>query len=95
VTPLKYVFRSPPQKSPPQKPQGPSPGKKNLPSLPPRPKPGHPLYYHMMQVPHGIALHDYTAQHDDELSFKVKKIFLKFILRLFYEIHNYSMKGFF
>ncbi|XP_060556964.1 SH3 domain-containing protein 19-like [Ruditapes philippinarum] len=70
------VKQSPPQKSASQKAQGPSPGKKNLPSLPSRPKPGHPLYYHMMQVPHGIAVHDYTAQHDDELSFKTGELII-------------------
>ncbi|XP_053400118.1 SH3 domain-containing protein 19-like [Mercenaria mercenaria] len=64
------VKQSPPSKSPPQKPQGLRSGKKGLPQLPQRPKPGHPLYFHMMQVPHGIAVHEYTALHDDELSFK-------------------------
>ena len=44
------------------------------PSLPSRPRPGHPLYFHMMQTPHGIAIHDYDAQAHDELSLKVRCI---------------------
>lgn len=42
---------------------------KALPNLPPRPSPGHPLYHYMSDQPHGIAMHDYTASQDDEISF--------------------------
>jgi hypothetical protein len=31
----------------------------------------------MMQTPHGVAMHDYTAQADDELPFKVRRLINK------------------
>ncbi|KAH3839995.1 hypothetical protein DPMN_113436 [Dreissena polymorpha] len=66
---------APPKPSPP-KPAADGPTKKSVPTLPSRPGPGHPLYHHMMQTPHGVAMHDYTAQADDELPFKTGELLL-------------------
>ncbi|KAL4229839.1 hypothetical protein ACF0H5_010231 [Mactra antiquata] len=71
---------TPVKQSPPQKPTAaptprvPATKQKGLPSLPKRPGPGHPLYYHMMQVPHGIATHDFTGETGDDISFKAGEV---------------------
>ncbi|TTK16478.1 SH3 domain-containing protein 19 [Bagarius yarrelli] len=43
------------------------------PVLPPRPNPGHWLYNkYTLEIPHGIAEHDYNGMHTGELSFQQK-----------------------
>lgn len=72
--------KPPPPKAKSQGGKSGSAGGKSGSQLPARPGPGHPVYHHMVNVPHGLASHDYDAQVDDELSFKVSLNFLyKFI----------------
>ena len=42
------------------------------PSLPNRPSPGHPLYHYVVNGPHAIAVYDYDATQEGDLSFKVR-----------------------
>ncbi|KAK3099484.1 hypothetical protein FSP39_005124 [Pinctada imbricata] len=60
------------EKPPPARPAVPQ--RESPPELPSRPGPGHPLYHYMLSTPHGIALHDFDASHQDELSLKVNEV---------------------
>ncbi|KAK7452255.1 hypothetical protein BaRGS_00039736 [Batillaria attramentaria] len=52
----------------PTRPAAPKEEKTAGPPLPARPGPSHPLYGYMISEPHGIAVHDYSANHHDELN---------------------------
>ncbi|KAM3864791.1 SH3 domain-containing protein 19 [Diretmus argenteus] len=58
------------------KPQAQKPKRKG-PVLPPRPNPGHRLYNkYTLELPHGIAAHDYNGSNTGELSFQKNEVLL-------------------